>query len=307
MESVITLNDLPSKKYYDELKDLLCYDEMISSVTYEDGKAFVNKWTSDLNNHLTRYLDQYELNTSTSNGSKRCRVLIHILDNIIKEIRESDHYVSYDFTEKTIDISINSVVRPYGCDTSSRNSVEEKEVTENKMLIDDFMEDIKYIRDNSSQINNSPHCQDILSYINTQNTMVNILLSQYKEKYSIVLTLHDESIVQNYDNIVKKIICTSSESKDYLGEESSNQSQHSGGNASTIAAISLPGISLIFFFLYKFTHLGTLFNNRIGKKIKLWNHVYEEPNKILDDNTEYIHTNTNNEEYNILYDSTRIS
>ncbi|SBT51992.1 PIR Superfamily Protein [Plasmodium ovale wallikeri] len=305
MDSDISLNDLPSKKYYDELKDILSYDDLIFSVINEGGESFVSKWTSDLDKNLRGYLEKYESDITITNGTKRCRDLIDILDNIIKQIKNSDYYVSHKFTEQTIDTFIKSVVVTY-CDTSSRNTTEEKEVTEYKKLIDDFMEDVEYIKDNISKINSSPNCPKILSYIEMQNTIVKAILNQKKQEYSRVLTLHDESIIQNYDNIVKNIVCASSESKAYVGE-SSGQSQHSGGNASTVAAISLPGIPLIFFFLYKFTHLGTVFNNRIGKKIKFWNNAYEEPNEILDNNTEYINTNTNNEEYNILYDSTSMS
>ncbi|SBT74336.1 PIR protein [Plasmodium ovale] len=283
----ISLNVLPSKKYYDELKTLLSYDDLIFSVINEGGESFVSKWTSDLNTSLRGYLDEYESDITIINGTKRCRDLIDILDNIIKEIKKSDYHDSYEFTEQTINASIKSVVGTY-CNTSSRNAIED-DVKENIKTVDDFMEDVKYIKENISEINSNPNCPKILSYLEMQNTIVKAILSQEKQEYSTVLTLHDESITRNYEDIVKKIICTSSESKAYLEGESSVQSQQSGGNSSTVAAISLPGISLIFFFLYKFTHLGTVFNNRIGKKIKFWNNTYEEPNEILDNNTEYLH------------------
>ncbi|SBT73330.1 PIR protein [Plasmodium ovale] len=306
MESVITLNDLPSKKYYDELKGLLSYDKIVSSVYSESNASYVYTWGLDLDKNLRGYLDKYESDTSITNGTKRCRDLIYILDNIIKQIKNSTNYASYDITKQTIETFINSVVRTYGCDTTSRNAIED-DIKEDMKTIDDFMEVVKYIKDKNLQINSSPKCPEISSDMNAQQTIVKELLNEGEPKYSAVLKLHDDSITKNYEDIVKNIICTSSESAAYLGGERSVQYQHSGGNAPTIDAISLPGIPLIFFFLYKYTHLGTLFNNRIGNKIKFWNNTYEEPNEILDINTEYIHTNTNNEEYNILYDSTSIS
>ncbi|SBT54968.1 PIR Superfamily Protein [Plasmodium ovale wallikeri] len=100
MSTIKCLDDLPSKKYYTELKNGIKFDAIhkkVESTPFSPEDPFwVNTLPQYLENYIKRYIDTW----SMSNEGKRCRDLNHILNSIIKRIKEKPTYdESYNLIE----------------------------------------------------------------------------------------------------------------------------------------------------------------------------------------------------------------
>ncbi|SBS89149.1 PIR Superfamily Protein [Plasmodium ovale curtisi] len=88
MTKVIILNDIPSKKYNNELKREIHYEDILRNIEGDRLTKNLYFWQRTLPEHLDKYINSHMNEWSENNNKKRCRALNYILDFILKTIKE---------------------------------------------------------------------------------------------------------------------------------------------------------------------------------------------------------------------------
>ncbi|SBT85107.1 PIR protein [Plasmodium ovale] len=306
MTNNMRLEDLPSKKYNDELKKEINYreiDNRIESNTFSSEDVFwkttLYDYVSDyINNHIERWPD-------SNNKNKRCRDFNNILDIILKKVKQkikTNPQVSYDIIASHINNSAKIYLGPWGTECT-RNSKfnEHNDDMKNEKSVDDFCEDIDYIKKRFSEIN-SDNCKEIEDYITQQVIDLGEIYTTSGNKYSNILGFYDFTSFDKIDNIVEnlKSKCKEVTAGVSLAVDQEEMQQYSAKSVFFIAVTSLSGILSSFILLYKTTPFGSILNNVIQKRIKFENNLNEE----IDYKTlESIPESSHNGPYNILYNT----
>ncbi|SBT59345.1 PIR Superfamily Protein [Plasmodium ovale wallikeri] len=301
----IDINDLPSNKFNNELKKGINYDEIekyIESDTFSSEGEF---WINTLNGYVRSYINTFIGGWSENNNDKRCRDFNHILDLALKKVKQQpkkEPPVSYELIEEYINNSARDSLEIYG-EECTRNSKlpEYSNDIENMKKIDDFCEDIVYIRNRFSEINND-NCNEIKLYIEQQNSELGQINTTTDSKYSNILRYYGFTSFSEINTTVGKLKTKCQEGIDgaSLTSDDSETSEHSGRSASIIAVTSLSGILSSALLLYKTTSFGSILNTLIRKKIKFGSNLSDETYyETLEDISESSHDGA----YNILYNS----
>ncbi|SBT30654.1 PIR Superfamily Protein [Plasmodium ovale wallikeri] len=302
MTNGIHINDLPSKKYNNELNGQIHYKEIVENIESETFTPEDIFWLTTLPKYLEEYINTYVDMWSYSNESKRCRDLNNKLDSIIKRVKNKETYnESYDLIINYINNSATNHLRVNTLECKRESKLPEySDDIENMKNIDDLCEDIVYVDKNFSEIN-SDHCKEIQNYISQRITSLKEIYIYSYEKYSHILKYYDFTTFDDLDSITGRLKSKCQDAKGaLLTGGQSEMSQYSGRNASIIAVTSLSGILSSFFLLYKTTSFGSILNNLVGKKMKFGNNLSDEAYyETLEDISESSHDGT----YNILYNS----
>ncbi|SBT51016.1 PIR Superfamily Protein [Plasmodium ovale wallikeri] len=303
MTNSIHVNDLPSKKYNDELKEQIHYQEIVQNIESETFAPEDKFWSTTLHKYLEEYISKYVDTWSVSNDKKRCRDLNNILDSIIKKIKNKKTYdESYNLTIGYINNSATSHLRvnTHECIRESKLTTHYNDI-EYMKKIDDLCEDIDYIKNRISEIN-SVKCEEIKNYIEQQITELENIYRTSDNKYSDILEYYGFKSFDDFDDISENIKskCKEGTEASTLAGNQGEMSQHSGRYASIGAAISLSGILSIFIFLYKTTNLGSILNTLIQNKTKFGKNLSdEEYHETLED----ISGSSHSVAYNVLYNT----
>ncbi|SBT59374.1 PIR Superfamily Protein [Plasmodium ovale wallikeri] len=307
MTKGITIDDLPSKKYKNELEIGINYQDIEENI--ESNKLATDSlyWSTTVRNYLEKYIYGNIDKWSGSNYEKRCRDFNYILDIILKKIKEKEKTnsdVPYSLFQDYIDEAAKSHLKTwedeYKCIRDSKIPKYSDDI-ENMKNIDDLCEDIAYIEKNVSKIH-SNNCKQIESYIDQQITNLKPIYTSSSTKYSDILGYYGYTSFDKIDNIAKdfKSKCQEGTTGASLAGYQGGMPQNTGKNASIIAVTSLSGILSSFFLLYKTTSFGSILNNLVGKKIKFGNNLRD---KSFHETLEDISESSHGEGYNILYNS----
>ncbi|SBT33131.1 PIR Superfamily Protein [Plasmodium ovale wallikeri] len=301
----ISTSDFPSKNLYKILEESIDYNDINDYINNEGYETYAVSWSTNLQTKLESFLKSYISHASNDDHKKRCRDVFHILDDLIRKIKKSDNSEDLTYVEEAINNCIVSYVPAHGCDTSFRISVEDENIIENRKKIDDFMEDTIYINNKIEQINLSANCTDIRNYVETQKTLLNLMLTHDNDKYADILTFYGKSRNDKLDDIIVEITCNSSKQDgDVAIPGNSGESGASVGQISISLVFSLLGILIISFFSYNFTPFGPWLNTTLRKKnIFLKKFNAEENHEMLEDIPGFTHTSVRNKGYNMLYHS----
>ncbi|SBT56552.1 PIR Superfamily Protein [Plasmodium ovale wallikeri] len=299
----IRIDDIPSKKYNNELKNGINYndiDKNIQSTKFSPEDSF---WSMKMKEYLENYVNNNVDKWKDSNEMKRCRDLNHILNSIIKKIKTKKNYsTSYDLIEEYTNNAARMSLQIH--DTScTRDSKlpEHSDDIENAKKIDDLCEDVAYIEEKISEIH-SNDCTEIQNYLDKQIAVLKSIYTTSEEKYTHILGYYDFTSFDKIDNIVNdfKSKCQEGTTGASLVGDQGGTQPYSGRSTSIIAVTSLSGILSSFFLLYKTTSFGSILNNLVGKKIKFGNNLSDEAyHETLEDISEPSHDGG----YNILYNS----
>ncbi|SBT56808.1 PIR Superfamily Protein [Plasmodium ovale wallikeri] len=298
------LDDLPSKKYKNELENGIHYQEAEKNMERDKLTINVMFWQTTLPGYLYTYINDHMNEWSENNNKKRCRDLNHILDLILKKIKEklTDSSGSYDLIEQYINKAAEAHLKPWGSECERKSKLpDDSDYIENMKSIDDLCEDIAYINENISKIH-SNYCKKIEGYIDQQITKLNSIYEDSPSKYSDILGHYGFTSFSEINTALGnfKSKCKEGTTGASLVDDQGGMQQYSGRNASIVAITSLSGILSSALLLYKTTPFGSIMNNIIQKKIKFGNNLNE---KIDYETLEEIPESSHNGSYNILYNT----
>ncbi|SBT73925.1 hypothetical protein, conserved [Plasmodium ovale] len=298
------LDELPSKKYKNELENGIHYQEAEKNMEHDRLTINVVFWQTMLPGYLFKYINDHMNKWSENIKKKRCRDLNHILDLILKKIKKklTDYPDSYDLIKGYINNAANLYLEPWSdeCQRNSKLDTHYDDI-ENLMKIDDLCEDIVDIKNRFSEIN-SDNCNEINNYIEQQISELGEIYKSTDSRYSDLLGNYSFKSFAEINNIVENLMhnCQEGTAGAPLVGLQGETSQYSGRSTSIIAVTSLSGILSSFILLYKTTSFGSILNNLVGKKIKFGNNLSDEAyHETLEDISEPSHDGG----YNILYNS----
>ncbi|SBT54662.1 PIR Superfamily Protein [Plasmodium ovale wallikeri] len=309
MTNNIRLEDLPSKKYNDELEKEIHYKEIDNRIESDTLSSEDEFWKTTLYVYVNNYIDTYVEKWSNSNNNKRCRDFNNILDIILKKVNkkiETKPDVSYDLIASHINSSAEIYLKPWNdeCKRESKFSTHYNDI-EYMKKIDDLCEDIDHIKKHISKIN-SDNCKAIENYITQQVRDLGEIYTTSGNKYSNILGYYNFKSFNDFNDTIKKlnIKCQEGITGASLAGDQEEVQHDSGRNASIVAVTSLSGILSSFFLLYKTTSFGSILNNLVGKKIKFGNNLSDEAyHETLEDISESSHDAGYNISYNSIADS----
>ncbi|SBT58558.1 PIR Superfamily Protein [Plasmodium ovale wallikeri] len=163
--SIVRKGDIPSKRFFDELKKSIKFDDIIRYIKRNDNSGNIQRWIDKFPEYLENYLKQNEANWLSNNKDKRCSDLNYILDAIINNIEK--------FKLSNLIKLINDI------DTHSINVLKNHKILEcyrelhgtfnnveyYKKRFGLLCEDIEYIILNIDGIINSPDCKAIIANV----------------------------------------------------------------------------------------------------------------------------------------------
>ncbi|SBS92660.1 PIR Superfamily Protein [Plasmodium ovale curtisi] len=335
MSEDIKVSDLPSIKYYIELKNNIDYDILQNYNKSNSPNEKIDIWITNFKLNMEKYLMNFSEKFSL-NSDKRCRDICYIAYDTIQKIYSLREHIieTHPWKEKIQDFRDKYLIsNPYfKCNNIFKYYKSEKKI------LDDFCEDSKYIREKNNKIQNSTHCESINENMSTRKKqLMNILLEEKrKDRYTSV---NSECSIQKLDTIFLPISCTSNEKSplalDTAGrgvstdhsparEEASGTplllpsgSLESEGQVSlevptedginnAIGLTSLPilGIFVFSFLLYKFTPIEPKFSVYWRKKRNIFfNHNNDLENEILESTSNSSDIYSENTKYNMSYNT----
>ncbi|SBT55204.1 PIR Superfamily Protein [Plasmodium ovale wallikeri] len=294
----ISKDELPSIKHYNVLKKCMHYNDIIGAID-KNNPTEADNWIDNFRTYALGYLEKYP-NDASNNSNKRCRDLIYLIENIKTRITTSRiFYGENSYMIKNIDNYLQTILMPEGYDNCPMNSTNENTLyTENKKQLDDLCEDITYINEKLSEVNNSSQCKEIQDhFLGKKNSVMET--DDTSSEYVNILKYHSYDTLDNIENIIDKIKCNNNH-----GAISNETPQSSGENTPILIVLPLLGIVLISFLLYKLTPLGPLLNTKIMKNTKYWKIINDkETDEILDHTSEIPQTYFHDKEYHMLYNT----
>ncbi|SBS94338.1 PIR protein [Plasmodium ovale] len=312
MATSISADELPSKKYKNIWNKGICYSEVNNVITDKKDLVDAYRWVENVQKNFSNNLKQQKDIIDDKTLEKRCRDLYYLIYGILnqlKNLRNYDHI--YNGIKVTVSSHINSAFINLKYANCMMNDTKEKYYAQanikDKKYIDDICEDIKYIDSNISDINSSSKCNEIMQYIVEKNSSLKTTYNS--ERDSDILKYYEFKSLDELDNIIKKIKCTSNGDTEQLElAGSSHEASQLSGHIPMIVIYSFLGFLPLCLFLYKATPVGTWLKIRIKKKIKLDNNLSEETeNEIFEETFECVRNNLHDDKYSILYHSTGYS
>ncbi|SBT57212.1 PIR Superfamily Protein [Plasmodium ovale wallikeri] len=317
----ITINDLPSGKYYDKLKSSIDYDTLEHYTKHYPGIESINTWLSDFKTNIANYFKDPSVRQSII-SDKRCRDLNYLMCDIVQKIlsfnKNVPETILWANDLKTYSKRHFSDNPDFKCDipfTYSRYSSDMK-------LLDDYCEDSTFINQQIHDIQCSDKCKNIYHYMSIQNNKLKQISRILPRKRISKIT--DTCTIDNIESLLSPQNCkpcaqasssfntsprinrntpsvetlsktlqdeppitpgfqSSEEKKSPLTSEENEINNYSTWNV--ISSISFPtlGILLFSFFLYKFTPLGPKLQVYLRRKNNTPIKKYDEStNELLD-------------------------
>ncbi|SBT73327.1 Plasmodium vivax Vir protein, putative [Plasmodium ovale] len=304
MSEEISIDNLPSNKYYNELKKSIEYQKIDDIINNKISISEANTWVTNFYTLSPQYLNNYPSEPSDKNPSKRCRDFVYILNAIKGKINKSTLFQDNTYVNENIDNFINGTLISYGYDNCSTNlSTYEEDTINNRKRLDDLCEDATYVKSKLNDIYSSSNCKDIENHFIKEISELKTLYKLHFDKYLDFLQYYKFTSFDELEGIIQKIKCNSDHA---VGSSLARQGTHETYQFPVkyipiVIIISLMGILFILFFLYKNTPVGPWLKTKIKKKTKIWNILSNEvENEMLEENSEYIPTKSHNE-YNVLY------
>ncbi|SBS94843.1 PIR protein [Plasmodium ovale] len=316
METSISVNDLPSKKFNNIWDEGICYSEVNNIITRKKSPEEAYKWIGNFQKNFSNNLEKHKDKINNNTRNKRCRDLYYIIYDILYQLKRLEGYNSiYSGIKENIKGFINSAFMNYSlrdsgymnCLPASINEADyEYGNGKDKKYIDDLGEDITYIEKNIDQINSSHECSKIKAYLEEEFYTRNRIYQLNNEIYEKILGYYEKNNFDSFKDIIAKIECTTSEDsqqKVHL-DDSETRLDFLPSHIIILPILFLLGFLLIFSFLCKLTPFRFGFNRKIWKKLIFSNNADDEvSHKILEHSSEYAQTNSYNDEYKVLYNS----
>ncbi|SBT02853.1 PIR protein [Plasmodium ovale] len=337
----ITINDLPSRKYYDKLKSSINYDTLEHYTKKYPGIESINTWVLDFKTNISNYFKDPSVRQSII-SDKLCRDLNYLMCDIVQKIlsfnKNVPEKILWADDVKTYSKQHFSDNPDFKCDipfTYSRYSSDMK-------LLENYCEDSTFINEQIHDIQCSDKCQNIYHYMSIQKNKLKEISTMLSRKRRIS-KITDTCTIDNFESLLSPQNCkpcaqapssfntsprtnrnapsgetlsgtlqveppitpgfqSSEVKKSPLTSEENEINNYSTWNA--ISSISFPvlGILLFSFFLYKFTFLGPKLQVYLRRKNNTpIKKYYESTNEMLDNMPNSTDVYSGDMQYNIPY------
>ncbi|SBT52009.1 PIR Superfamily Protein [Plasmodium ovale wallikeri] len=333
MSENIKVSDLPSMKYYMELKNNIDYDILQTYNKSNSPKEKIDIWITNFISNMEKYLMNLPQNFSL-NHDKRCRDICYLTNDTIQKIlslRDSP-FETYQWKAKIQDFRDKYLISnsSFKCNKICLYNKHEKK------FLDDFCEDSNYIREKLNEIQKSDQCKSINENMSTRkNELIDILQKENrKHRYTVV---NRECSIQKLETIFSPISCISNEKSplalDDAGrsvstDRSPAREEESGAplllqadaleseeqdslaeptedginNAIGLGSLPILGIFVFSFLLYKFTPIGPKFSTYWKKERNVFfNHNDDLANGLLENTSNSSDIYSENNKYNVSY------
>ncbi|SBT52673.1 PIR Superfamily Protein [Plasmodium ovale wallikeri] len=307
----ISLNEFPSKKFNNIWNDGICFHEVNNIITHSRNLAEAYTWMRNFQKNFSSHLEKNKVIIQNNTLEKRCRDLYYIVYDVLYKLKifKENTQATYNPIKSGIKTLIDSAFLNIGngsCLSSLIHEVDyESANVMKKKYVDDLGEDITYIEPKIDEINRSLECDTVKTYLEAEILKIKLIYEENPENYKKILQYYKKDNFDHFEKVIAKIKCTSEKAQ----EKTLSENQETPANSSPlhiflVSNLSLFGFLLIFFFLYKVTPLKSWFDRRIRKKVKFLNSTNDaESNKISEEESEYLDISSNNDEYNVLYNS----
>ncbi|SBS91200.1 PIR protein [Plasmodium ovale] len=323
MSVSISVNDLPSVKFENELKKITNYYTFETYAKAFTSEEAIDNWITNFKQNAEQYLT-VSYNNSSFNHEKRCKDFNFLITNTISKLVS----LSYGFVKEPQRAEdIRQWRKTYFSANPKFMCKEEKKYrSQDIKTLDNFCEDSEFIKQNMNKIKKK-ECESIYDNISLRkNKLVAIHTKQMRGNST--LEINSSCNTKILESIFPIIDCNSideNESKpneDHnssnlleIRDESASPTQRSlhgealpttgeGGKNNTIALVSLPilGILVFSFLFYRYTPFGSKFHEYFRNKQDISiNKNDEVTDQMLSGTSQYNDIYSENMQYNLSY------
>ncbi|KMZ83182.1 hypothetical protein PVBG_05787 [Plasmodium vivax Brazil I] len=188
----ILVKDLPSKKFYNKVKDAILYEDILKYIRSNDIKN-VEIWIDKFRERLRNYLMNETAEWKSIKPEKRCSDLNFIIDVIVERIEKSklrDNIYHAHNVLKTSTELINHH-SPTNCARSFNTNIKDGVIF--KRYFDNLCEDSSFIISNIEQIKKGGKCKAIVNDIRIRKKALGEKVFKiFKKKFSIFFNISEE-------------------------------------------------------------------------------------------------------------------
>ncbi|SBT51482.1 PIR Superfamily Protein [Plasmodium ovale wallikeri] len=315
--------DLPANKFITELNRYGRYDMLDEYVKEYRTASITEEWVKSFISEVGNYLkNNSEWKTTIDN--KRCRDWHYYIFNIkenIKKLKDGGSNLKSKWISDIDQFSENILSDTDISMCSSDAPSDYADFT--KKLFNDLCENCYYISDRLEDVKNSLACSEIKTALSRSKSILDDLLEDVDAS-----NFYKSNICKKKDieDLISSVAChpvidvQASDSRRISGELSMHtegvpgqgdetpRSKEDGINSmdqilqiATPSTLSVLGVSLIGFMLYKFTSFGRLFNNTLLNKKNHNDNLYEGVLQFSEHTSQFEEMNFQSSSYNITY------
>ncbi|SBS89333.1 PIR Superfamily Protein [Plasmodium ovale curtisi] len=265
-------------------------------------------------------MEQYLTDSSKDSSfdhDKRCKHFNYLINTKISKITSlsDDLQKKADWSKKIKDWRD----RYYGSNSNFKCKNFNKYFDSNEKNLDTFCEDSFFINNKITDIKKSVYCQKIVNTISARKGNLESLRARDEIK-GIFTKINDECSTQFLDTIFTSFTCNSSAKRLVAPDVLISSAEHGDGQASSEGlmiqpqpsfgslvdgshgSITMPGVLVCSFLLYRFTPFGSKFLGYFRNKGDIpLNQDYEETAQMLSNTPNLNNMYSENTQYNLSY------
>ncbi|SBT56278.1 PIR Superfamily Protein [Plasmodium ovale wallikeri] len=334
MDQKISLKDLPSVKFENELKDKIQYKTLEDYVTRNPTDEQIDEWISNFESNIHTYLMEHSVQ-SLINEEKGCKDFNYFINDITQKIRSFRKEKVFEAHKWATRIKSWNENYPktnlsYKC---NKNNIY---YDDNLKKLYDLCIDSEFVNQNKHKLKNMHDCQSIIDNMSIRyNELVSI--RQTLELKRTRSKIPDTCSAKNLEKMLPNIDCKSITEQETRLDEFGPGADHlrreklegtaraqswpgigeipntgedvlkipgENGENNSIGLVSLPilGVFVLSFFLYKYTPLGSKFHSYFQNKGNISiNQDYEATNKMLCNTSNLNDMYSENIQYDLSY------
>ncbi|CAI7724210.1 PIR protein [Plasmodium vivax] len=205
MEKIL-VKDLPSKKFYNKVKDAILYEDILKYIRSNDIKN-VEIWIDKFRERLRNYLMNETAEWKSIKPEKRCSDLNFIIDVIVERIEKSklrDNVYHAHNVLKTSTELINHH-SPTNCERSFNTNIKDGVIF--KRYFDNLCEDSSFIISNIEKVKKGGRCNAIVNDIRIRKKALGEkVFKMFKKDFGNFFDISEECNT-NMAKILKKKFC----------------------------------------------------------------------------------------------------
>ncbi|SBS89834.1 PIR Superfamily Protein [Plasmodium ovale curtisi] len=239
MTKDINENDLPSVKFEKDIKDRMNYIALEIYVKNQTEDDEIDNWIQSFQKKVEQYLTDSSKDSSFDHN-KRCRHFNYLINKTISKINSlSDNFRKTAYWSKKIKDWRNGY---YASNSNLKCNKFNKYYGSDEKNLGTFCEDSSFINNKLTNIQNSVHCQKIVSVMSTRkNDLINVLVQD--SRGGRVTKINNECSTQFLDTIFTTFTCNSNVGRPFTSDELDSSAQHGVGEGSSEGLVSQTQLS----------------------------------------------------------------
>ncbi|SCO73024.1 VIR protein [Plasmodium vivax] len=314
--TTLFVKDLPSKKFYNKVKEDIHYDEILRYIR-NNNVTKVEKWINEFRKRLDNYLKKETAEWNHINPDKRCSDLNFIIDVIVERIEKSklrnNMYHAHNVLKTSTEL-INNYL-PIKYNRSFNNDIKDGAIF--KKYFDNLCEDSSYIISNIEKVKKGGRCNAIVKCSTNMDKILNGNFCDIPPRELDSVRRQNVEGSSDHPKGALDAEQAQEESKDHAaGDDTDNEMTRPlesfelelGNNEepldlnTTYAASTLLGTSLMAIILYKFKPFNSRIPSKNLRRAQMIPAVHDgEATGWLLNNFDYQEMNSDHHEYHMPY------